>query len=66
MASSEAPAPRGGNGQYHTLGNERPEPPEIADHGHFLAKPYRSAEVIRENEDLTQEADARLRPGPGQ
>jgi two-component system, response regulator PdtaR len=36
---------------------------EIANHGHFLAKPYRPDEVIREIHDLTQEADARLRRG---
>jgi CheY-like chemotaxis protein len=48
-----------------TSGNERPSPAEIADHGHFLAKPYRPEEVIREIHDLTQEANARLSDGRG-
>ena len=43
-----------------TSGNQRPSTAEIADHGHFLPKPYRSDEVIREIHDLTEEADARL------
>ena len=48
-----------------TSGNERPQPPEIADHGHFLSKPYRPEEVIREIENLTQEAELRIRLGTG-
>jgi two-component system, response regulator PdtaR len=48
-----------------TSGNSRPSAAEIADHGHFLPKPYRADEVIREIHDLTQESDARLGPGPG-
>jgi two-component system, response regulator PdtaR len=48
-----------------TSGNERPAPPEIADHGHFLAKPYRPEEVIREIEILTQEAESRIKRGTG-
>ena len=48
-----------------TSGDLRPLTGEIANHGHFLAKPYRPDEVIREIYDLTQEADARLRSGSG-
>jgi DNA-binding NtrC family response regulator len=47
-----------------TSGN-RPLTAEIAEHAHFLPKPYRPDEVIREIQDLTQEADARLRRGSG-
>jgi DNA-binding NtrC family response regulator len=48
-----------------TSGDLRPLTGKIANHGHFLAKPYRPDEVIREIYDLTQEADARLRSGSG-
>lgn len=45
-----------------TSGNPRPAS-EIADHGHFLAKPYMPDEVIREISNLAQEADARGKGG---
>ena len=48
-----------------TSGNSRPSTAEIADHGHFLPKPYRPDEVIREIHDLTEEADARRGRGLG-
>ena len=48
-----------------TSGNRLPSTAEIAEHAHFLPKPYRPDEVIREIQDLTQEADARLRRGSG-
>ena len=48
-----------------TSGDSRPSTAEIADHGHFLPKPYKADEVVREIHDLTQEADARLSRGPG-
>jgi len=44
-----------------TSGNRLPSTAEIAEHAHFLPKPYRPDEVIREIQDLTQEADARLK-----
>ena len=37
-----------------TSGNSRPSTAEIADHGHFIPKPYRADEVIREIHDLTK------------
>jgi two-component system, response regulator PdtaR len=46
-----------------TSGNSRPSTAEIADHGHFLPKPYRPDEVIREIHDLTEEASARRESG---
>jgi DNA-binding response OmpR family regulator len=48
-----------------TSGNRRPSTANIIDHGHFLLKPYRRDEVIREIHDLTQEVDARRRPSSG-
>ena len=42
-----------------TSGYKRPPAEQIADHGRFLPKPYMPEEVIREIEDLAQEADAR-------
>jgi two-component system, response regulator PdtaR len=42
-----------------TSGNARPGKGDIPDHGHFLAKPYRSEDVISEIDALAREAAAR-------
>ncbi len=49
-----------------TSGNTRPSRAEIADHGHFLAKPYLPHEVIRRINDLAREQDARRGREQGQ
>jgi CheY-like chemotaxis protein len=46
-----------------TSGNVRPGRGEIPDHGHFLAKPYRSQDVISEIDALAREAAARWGDG---
>jgi two-component system, response regulator PdtaR len=43
-----------------TSGNNRPAKADIADHGHFLAKPYRTQDVINEINALAREAGVRL------
>jgi len=40
-----------------TSGSKRPAKADIADHGHFLAKPYRTQEVIQEIAALAREAE---------
>ena len=42
-----------------TSGNKRPEVTEIPDHGHFLSKPYRPVELVREVHKLVEEAASR-------
>ena len=42
-----------------TSGDAKPSEAQIADHGHFLAKPYTSDDVLREINDLAREADER-------
>jgi CheY-like chemotaxis protein len=46
-----------------TSGNRRPSKAEIADEGHFLSKPCRPDEVIREIHNLTEETDSRVSRG---
>jgi CheY-like chemotaxis protein len=46
-----------------TSGNVRPSEGDIPDHGHFLAKPYRSQDVISEIDALAREAAARWADG---
>jgi FixJ family two-component response regulator len=46
-----------------TSGNVRPCEGEIPDHGHFLAKPYRSQDVISEIDALAREAASRWSDG---
>ena len=40
-----------------TSGNKRPAKADIAGHGHFLAKPYRTQDVINEINALAREAE---------
>ena len=42
-----------------TSGNIRPLKTDIPDHGHFLAKPYYEAEVVREVRNLVREGGQR-------
>src|SRR5271170_3865117 len=42
-----------------TSGNSRPAKADIPNHGHFLAKPYRSEDVISEIAALAREAATR-------
>ena len=42
-----------------TSGGRKPERAEIADHGHFIPKPYAPHEVLREIADLDREAETR-------
>jgi CheY-like chemotaxis protein len=42
-----------------TSGNMKPAKADIPDHGHFLAKPYRAKDVLREIDLLAREAAAR-------
>jgi hypothetical protein len=42
-----------------TSGALRPPKSEIADHGHFLAKPYTRNELLKEIDNLGREADLR-------
>jgi two-component system, response regulator PdtaR len=44
-----------------TSGAARPGEADIADHGHFLAKPYTPDQVVKEIDDLAREADSRSR-----
>jgi DNA-binding response OmpR family regulator len=46
-----------------TSGNARTGKVDIPDHGHFLAKPYRSEDVISEIDALAREAAARSGDG---
>jgi two-component system, response regulator PdtaR len=42
-----------------TSGGRRPAKAEIADHGHFIAKPYLPSDVLNEIVAMDSEADAR-------
>jgi two-component system, response regulator PdtaR len=42
-----------------TSGATKPPKTEIAEHGHFLPKPYRRDDVIREIDSLSREVEAR-------
>jgi two-component system, response regulator PdtaR len=48
-----------------TSGDQAPSKPEIADHGHFLAKPYTAGEVLTEIAKLEKEHEERNWQSPG-